>query len=393
MKLTITTLADIVFTLEVNDEMELENFKALCSLESNISVESMTVFFNAQQLSDAKKTMAAYGIKDGDMLLLQDNNLSPPTDQPQPGSSGSAPNPFASIDFSSIGLPNDQPSANMREANTIYETLRSNPDRVGVLRVNNPRLADAFEKGFEEFQKVLKVQQEAKQQEERRRLRMLLADPFDTEAQHMIAEEIRRQQIDTNMETAMEYHPESYGEVTMLYINCKVNNNPIKAFVDSGAQMTIMSKACAERCSILRLMDPRFAGIARGVGTQKILGRIHLVQLEISGDFIPSSFIILEHQPMDMLLGLDMLRRYQCTIDLKNQILKIGTTGTETRFLPENEIPKFKEDENESIEKAIQSSLDSATDSRGTNSNRGALATSKHKGSGKIVFSQPHPSS
>ena len=39
------------------------------------------------------------------------------------------------------------------------------------------------------------------------------------------------------------------------------------------------------------------------------------------------------------MLGLDMLKRHQCCIDLKRNLLVIGTTGTETRFLSENEIP------------------------------------------------------
>lgn len=228
------------------------------------------------------------------------------------------------------------------------------------------KLSFNFFSFVDEFATVLRRQFAEKQQAEQQKLKLLTASPFDSEAQRLIADEIRRKNIEANMEAAIEYNPETFGTVIMLYINCKVNGYPVKAFIDSGAQATIMSSAAAERCNIMRLVDTRWAGIAKGVGVQRIIGRIHMVQIQIENDFLTSSFSVLEQQPMDMLLGLDMLKRHQCSIDLKNNNLLIGTTGTTTHFLTENELPDCArltgspEEEKRALEesKKIQEELD-----------------------------------
>ncbi|XP_007944190.1 protein DDI1 homolog 1 [Orycteropus afer afer] len=357
-------LSEVTFSLQVSPDFELHNFRVLCEFESGIPAEETQIIYMERLLADDQSSLGSYGLKDGDIVvLLQKENVGsqppgrtpnqPPVDlsgTAMPGTSNSRQQqyqqqqqPRAQTAQQACGFASGEEAISSQGLDSpamIRSMLLSNPHNLSLLKERNPRLAEALLSGnLETFSQVLMEQQREQELREQEQLRLYSADPFDLDTQAKIEEEIRQQNIEENMNIAMEEAPESFGQVAMLYINCKVNGHPLKAFVDSGAQMTIMSQACAERCNILRLVDCRWAGIAKGVGTQRIIGRVHLAQIQIEGDFLQCSFSILEEQPMDMLLGLDMLRRHQCSIDLKKNVLVIGTTGTQTYFLPEGELP------------------------------------------------------
>ena len=115
----------------------------------------------------------------------------------------------------------------------------------------------------------------------------------------------------------------------------------------------------ARHCNITHLIDTRWSGMAKGVGTSRIVGRVHMAPFSIGGQSYPvrlrrwclvlscahsprasqCTFTILENNDMDFLLGLDMLKAHQACIDLKANVLRFGE-DVSTPFLSESDIPK-----------------------------------------------------
>jgi len=251
-----------------------------------------------------------------------------------------------------IGGRQQQPRANNRRLNipdpdVFRSEILADPDSLTHLLHNDPMLAEAVLADDRTMLiAILEERTRAKMEKEElenRRIDELNRAPDSAAAQAEIEKRIHDENVAKNYEAAVEHIPESFGRVVMLYIPCVVNGIPCQAFVDSGAQSTIMSVEFATKCNIMRLVDTRFAGMAQGVGTAPIVGRVHLAQIKIGSQFYPFSITVIDGKKgVEFLLGLDMLRRHQCTIDLRQDGLQVG--GELVKFLSEGEIDEMKQE-------------------------------------------------
>ncbi|KAH7586528.1 Ubiquitin-associated domain (UBA) profile [Nakaseomyces glabratus] len=329
MQLTVTNdvNGEVYGPLELSGDMMLMDLVALLEVDCAFESGKQQLYFNGKELKpDAEKTLEELGIGNDDLIVIRG----------QPVSSNSIANSTSAIELDDdayveqfrLQLLSDSALRNsLRMPFADIDSLVNDPQQfkthMGPVIIQRRRMQSAMPTNpygipDEEYKK-------------------LMTNPEDPEHKKRLQELQDKQLIDEQLRNALEYTPEVFAQVSMLYINMEINGHPVKAFVDSGAQMTIISPRLAEKTELKRFIDNRFIGEARGVGTGKILGRVHQVQVKIETQFIPCSFVVLDSN-VDLLLGLDMLKRHQACIDLEKNVLRIA--GTETKFLGEAEIPK-----------------------------------------------------
>lgn len=152
--------------------------------------------------------------------------------------------------------------------------------------------------------------------------------------------------MDQNLFRAMEANPEAFASVDMLYVPVTINGYTFPLLVDTGAQRTIISPTLVETLKISHLIDRRFLGVAQGVGTGNMEGRIHSIDMDIGYMQCDASFVVLDVGSVGGLLGLDWMRKHNVCLDLKRNGLVIPTGFNDDNvfieFMPEWEVTQMQ---------------------------------------------------
>ncbi|KAK9168634.1 hypothetical protein Syun_000774 [Stephania yunnanensis] len=134
---------------------------------------------------------------------------------------------------------------------------------------------------------------------------LMYAYPIDVEAQRKIEAAIRQKGIDENWATALEYNPEAFARVAMLYVDMEVNGVPLKyeasVYVDVMLHLSIV-----------------------GHNQQLYLKAVLSVVGMLFSILYSLVYLVLDSPNMEILFGLDMLRKHRCVIDLQENVLRVG---------------------------------------------------------------------
>ncbi|CAA2981752.1 DNA damage-inducible 1 isoform X1 [Olea europaea subsp. europaea] len=286
MKITVMTDDEQLFILDVDQDETVENLKALLEEKTRVP-QLQQLLYNGIVMRNNEK-LGALGVGDRDLIVMVFNS-----------SSSNARFVYVTL------LAFQQQLRNY--SNVMTELFQSDPELAQAILGNG-----------------LNMIQDISSTRNRQR-----GELWGQREEEMKA-------IDEIWATAIDYNPEAFAKEVMVYVDMEVNSVPLKAIVSSAAQSTIISKSCAERCGLSKLIDTRYRGIARGVGQSEIIGRIHVAPIKIGKIFYPCSFTVLDSPNMEFLFGFDMLYKFQCTIDLKENVLRVGLGEVSVPFLTED---------------------------------------------------------
>jgi DNA damage-inducible protein 1 len=169
--------------------------------ESRIPATSQHLYHNGQLLNDASKTMEQLHIGDGEMLALHVRDMAGSGARAATQPQAQPSRPQQTSQRGGQGYPDPE---------TIRLQLLGNPEMRQQAISQRPELGPVIDSP-ERFAAVLRQMQDHEREEQNRRRQQIAdlnADPFDIDAQMRIAEMIREERVQENLQNAIEHNPE-----------------------------------------------------------------------------------------------------------------------------------------------------------------------------------------
>ena len=130
--------------------------------------------------------------------------------------------------------------------------------------------------------------------------------------------------IEENYLKAYQEIPEFFFPKKMIFIKGKVNGYDIKFLLDTGAAISVMNTTQAKALKLDHLIDKKYQGKLKGVGSDNIAGRIHYLEILFDFGIVPASFTIGNNDNLEPILGMDFIQSHGLLLDFKKRKVFIG---------------------------------------------------------------------
>lgn len=199
-----------LLSLEIPSDTTVDVLKESVQAETRILKTSQHLYHNGQLLTDDTKTMEQLQIADGDMLALAVRDIAGSRGLPAGGRQQPSRRPAAG---QSQGRPDQDPE-------TIRLQLLGNPQARQQVLGGHPQLAPVMDdrERFAHEWRLIMDRERTEQMARSRQIADLNADPFDVDAQMRIAEMIREEAVQENLQNAIEHNPEGKSPVPRLKV-------------------------------------------------------------------------------------------------------------------------------------------------------------------------------
>jgi len=127
-----------------------------------------------------------------------------------------------------------------------------------------------------------------------------------------------------NLMKAYEEIPHTLIKSDSIFLKGFINGTDIQFLLDTGAEMSVLPLNIVEACGLMHILNKEYSGVMKGVGSDKILGKLHYVEVVLDCGVYPCAFTVCSNNDVPPILGIDMMYNLGIGIDFKNKKIHFG---------------------------------------------------------------------